>query len=66
MMKEIFTVDRSFSAKEKRENKRENFHGPHVQTAPLIPAPIPLARMIKKPGKCGLAVCPRRKECGFF
>ena len=35
--------------------------------APLPPAHIPLTRMMKKPGKCGLAICTGGKEeYGFF
>lgn len=49
------------------KDKRGSFYRPYVEVAPLTPTHIPLTRLIKKPGKYGLAVCTRGKEeYGFF
>lgn len=39
---------------------------PGVGVAPLIPAHIPIIRMINKAGECDLAVCPGNKDFGFI
>lgn len=39
---------------------------PVVGVSPLIPAHIPMTRMIKKAGEYDLAVCPGNKEYGFI
>lgn len=43
------------------------FYTLDVEMEPLPPAHIPVTRMMKKPGKCGPAICTGGKEeYGFF
>lgn len=45
----------------------KGIYRPDEEMAPLTPAYIPRTSMMKKPGKCGLAICTGGKEeYGYF